>query len=151
MSKRDFRTAILEKNCASKASKAMLKKLIAVETQAIELVKLFKEERYVPVEKLLGHLQAQKVPRVDLVLLIAFLSGYLSEGYEARFQTAVFGPMSIGEGNEITVQASLVALVTMISQKNVFGLPNRVPRQEKVQPKKAVVPKNHKRSAARKK
>lgn len=137
----NYGTDFLKKNCTSKAAKAMFAKISAAEKQASELIKLFDQERYLAVELLLKKLQAQKVGKVDLVLVVALLSGYISgEGYESKLDLDAFGGhRSILDGKAETAQASLVGLVTMLNQKGVYRLPNRIPRQSK--PKKAIIAK----------
>ncbi len=146
MRERNFDARSLSRGFNSKQVKSLLHKLQAAEAQAIGLVKLFDEERYLTIDALLARLRQQQIPKVDLALVVAFLSGYMSaETYESHFDTETFGQnSSLSDAKSETAKASLVALLTMIDEKNILKLPNRVRVSQRKQVKGATLPRRPK-------
>ena len=129
-SMRGFSTTSLSTKIRAKndLTKEVLENLAIVEEQAIRLVRILKEDHFLTVEDLHQRLTEQPLPAVDLQLVAAFLAGYLAgEAFDSRFDVALFGSMSVLEAKTAVVAPALHAILTMINEKNVGELPNRLP------------------------
>lgn len=125
-------TLDLKQGVSSKTIRVMLQQIHAAEQRAVQLLKLFEQERYLSTTKLLQALREQEGPQVNLNLVLTYVVGYLSGTvHESAFTTEVFGEDSIiDDHKDVTAKAAGMALIQLIDEAEITKLPKKTARRK---------------------